>query len=61
MSRPEVTKQLWAHIKGKVLQDPADKRHILCDKPMKELFKIDRVHMFQMTKIANQHMYNPDE
>ncbi|RMZ80646.1 hypothetical protein DV738_g2631, partial [Chaetothyriales sp. CBS 135597] len=61
LSRPEVTKQLWNHIKAHDLQDPSDKRYILCDNAMREVFKTDRVHMFQMTKIANQHMYNPEE
>ncbi|RMD44264.1 hypothetical protein DV735_g802, partial [Chaetothyriales sp. CBS 134920] len=56
-----VTKQLWNHIKAHELQDPSDKRYILCDNAMREVFKTDRVHMFQMTKIANQHMYNPEE
>ncbi|RMZ92627.1 hypothetical protein DV736_g130, partial [Chaetothyriales sp. CBS 134916] len=61
LSRPEVTKQLWNHIKSHSLQDQSDKRYILCDSAMREVFKTDRVHMFQMTKIANQHMYNPEE
>ncbi|RMZ81936.1 hypothetical protein DV737_g2302, partial [Chaetothyriales sp. CBS 132003] len=61
LSRPEVTKQLWNHIKAHSLQDQSDKRYILCDSAMRDVFKTDRVHMFQMTKIANQHMYNPEE
>lgn len=61
MSRPEVTKQIWKHIKANDLQDPEDKRFIICDDKMKALLKQDKVHMFTMTKLLNQHMYNPGE
>jgi len=60
LSRPEVTKRLWKHIKGNDLQDPADKRYIRCDDPMRSVFKQDRVHMFTMTKLANEHMFPID-
>ena len=61
MSRPQITKMIWAHIKGKGLQDPIDKRYILCDDTMKAVFKTDRIHMFTMTKEANKHVYPIDE
>ena len=61
MSRPQVTKRLWDYIKANQLQDPEDKRFIRVDDRMREVFKQDKVHMFTMTKIANQHMFNPDE
>jgi len=61
LSRPEVTKRLWKHIKGNDLQDPADKRYILCDGPMREVFRQDKVHMFTMTKLVSQQMYNPED
>ena len=61
MSRPQVTKKLWEYIKGHDLQDPGDKRFIIVDDKMREVLKQDKVHMFQMTKIVNQHMFNPDE
>ncbi|KPI45585.1 Upstream activation factor subunit spp27 [Cyphellophora attinorum] len=61
LSRPEVTKRLWKHIKGNNLQDPADKRYIQCDEPMRSVFKQDRVHMFTMTKLASEQMYAIEE
>ncbi|KAI1614590.1 SWIB/MDM2 domain-containing protein [Exophiala viscosa] len=61
LSRPETTKRLWAYIKGNDLQDPSDKRFILCDSKMREVFRQDKVHMFTMTKLVSQQMYNPDE
>jgi upstream activation factor subunit UAF30 len=36
---------LWAYIKGNDLQDPQDKRYILCDDKMMEVFGEPRVHM----------------
>jgi upstream activation factor subunit UAF30 len=60
LSRPEVTKRLWRHIKGHDLQDPADKRFIICDEAMRSVFKTDRVHMFTMTKLVNGHMVDMD-
>ena len=61
LSRPQTTKKIWEYIKSRDLQDPSDKRHILCDDKMRTVFKVDRVHMFTMTKLLNQQMYNPEE
>lgn len=61
LSRPQVTKRIWEYIKSKDLQDPGDKRFIVCDDRLKDIFKQDKVHMFTMTKLLNQQMYNPDE
>ncbi|BEI81201.1 hypothetical protein CcaverHIS002_0203610 [Cutaneotrichosporon cavernicola] len=61
LSRPQTVKALWAHIKANDLQDPADKRFILCDAQMKSLFKTDRLHMFTMNKLLGSHLYNPDD
>ena len=49
-------KRIWEYIKEKDLQDPSDKRSILCDDTMKAVFKIDRVHMFTMNKILNEEL-----
>ena len=35
LSRTEVTKRLWAYIKEHNLQNPANKRNILCDDKLK--------------------------
>lgn len=61
MSRPQVTKQVWAYIKEHQLQDPSDKRQIVCDEKLKRVLKQDKVHMFTMTKLLSGHMYNPDD
>lgn len=44
MPRPEVVKRIWAYVKEHGLQDPEDRRFILCDDKMKPVFG-DKVHM----------------
>lgn len=61
MSRPQVTKRLWEYIKANELQEPNDKRFIRCDDKLRDIFRQERVHMFTMTKLVSQQMYNPDE
>lgn len=39
LSRPQVVKHLWAYIKGNDLQNPKDKRIIICDEALQKLFK----------------------
>lgn len=39
LSRPQVVKQLWAYIKDRNLQNPSDKRQIICDEKLQKLFK----------------------
>ncbi|KAI0430042.1 hypothetical protein F5Y09DRAFT_331339 [Xylaria sp. FL1042] len=57
LSRPQVVKKLWEHIKGNQLQDPNDKRQILCDERMQAIFKVAKVDMFQMNKLVGNHLY----
>ena len=54
--RSEVTKKLWQYIKGKDLQDPANKRMINADDLLRPIFGKDQVSMFEMTKLVNQHL-----
>ncbi|KAI1134042.1 SWIB-domain-containing protein [Hypoxylon sp. FL0543] len=61
LSRPQVVKKLWEHIKGNQLQDPNDKRQIRCDERMQAVFKQARVDMFQMNKLVGNHLYPVDE
>ncbi|KAF4127007.1 E3 ubiquitin-protein ligase ZNF598, partial [Geosmithia morbida] len=57
LSRPHVVKSLWQHIKANGLQDPSDKRQILCDDKMQAIFKQSRVDMFKMNKDIGHHLY----
>ena len=57
LSRPQVVKKLWEHIKANDLQDPKDKRQIRCDEKMQAVFKQARVDMFRMNKEIGNHLY----
>lgn len=55
--RTEVTKKIWDYIKSKNLQDPNDKRMIVADDKLKDVFNgRPKVSMFEMTKFVNQHL-----
>ncbi|KAJ1813560.1 hypothetical protein LPJ75_003131 [Coemansia sp. RSA 2598] len=58
-ARLDVVKKLWEYIKQHNLQDPADKRYILCDEQMKKLFDCDRLYMYTMNKLLNEHLTKP--
>ena len=49
LSRGEAVKKLWEYIKEKELQNPADKRVILCDSKLEQLFKRKKINMFKMS------------
>ncbi|KAK0712870.1 hypothetical protein B0T26DRAFT_753048 [Lasiosphaeria miniovina] len=57
LSRPQVVKRLWEHIKANELQDPNDKRQIRCDDKMQAVFERSRVDMFQMNKLLGNQLY----
>ena len=56
LPRTEVTKQLWAYIKANNLQNPANKRNILCDAKLKAIMGKDEVTMFEMTGLVGKHL-----
>ncbi|CAI2176166.1 3520_t:CDS:2 [Funneliformis geosporum] len=56
MSRLEVVKRLWAYIKENALQDPSDKRFIVCDERLMTIFNQDRIHSFTMNKFLTVHL-----
>ena len=61
LSRPQTVKKIWDYVKARDLQDPKDKRQIVCDDAMRAVFKGDRVHMFTMNKLLANHLYPVDE
>ncbi|GFP93787.1 upstream activation factor subunit spp27, partial [Phtheirospermum japonicum] len=56
LPRSDVVKRIWDYIKLKNLLDPADKRQILCDEKLKELFNVDTFHGFSMAKLLIAHL-----
>lgn len=55
-SRPQVVKLLWEYIKKNDLQDPKDKREIVADDILKEVFGKDRATMFEMNSLISKHL-----
>uniref|UniRef100_J3LT23 DM2 domain-containing protein n=1 Tax=Oryza brachyantha TaxID=4533 RepID=J3LT23_ORYBR len=53
--RTEALKRLWAYIKQHNLQDPADKKVIVCDDKLKVLFGQERVGFLEVAKLLNPH------
>ncbi|KAJ2767959.1 hypothetical protein IWQ56_003127 [Coemansia nantahalensis] len=58
-ARTEVVKNLWKYIKERELQDPSDKRYILCDARLRALFDTERLFMYTMNKLLNDHLFKP--
>lgn len=46
LSRPQTVKRIWDYVKERGLQDEKDKRYILCDDKLRNVFHSDKVHMF---------------
>ncbi|KAH9485479.1 Upstream activation factor subunit spp27 [Psilocybe cubensis] len=57
LSRPQVVKQLWVYIKGNELQNPDNKREIICDGNLRAIFGVDKIDMFKMNKVLGQHLH----
>ncbi|KAM6564409.1 hypothetical protein CsatB_024407 [Cannabis sativa] len=60
MARTEVVKQMWTYIRERNLQDPNDRRNIICDEPLTDLFGVNSINMFQMNKALSKHIWSLD-
>lgn len=49
-------KQLWVYIKKNNLQDPNNKRKIVCDDALRLVFETDSTDMFKMNKLLAKHI-----
>jgi len=57
LPRTELTKKLWEYIREHKLQDPKEKRNINADDKLKAIFNgKQKVSMFEMTKLVNEHL-----
>ncbi|CAG8478793.1 9060_t:CDS:2 [Acaulospora morrowiae] len=61
LSRLEVVKRLWVYIKENDLQDPNDKRYIVCDEKLMTIFKHERIHSFTMNKYLTDHLKKKED
>ncbi|CAI4699270.1 BAQ_1a_G0042610.mRNA.1.CDS.1 [Saccharomyces cerevisiae] len=60
LPRTQVVKMIWQYIKEHDLQNPKDRREILCDEKMEPIFG-KKMTMFSMNKLLTKHLFNPDE
>merc|ERR1712026_167850 len=56
LARSEVVKRLWAYLKEKNLQDPANKQFFTPDKLMQPVFGNERMRAFAMSKYLKDHL-----
>ena len=54
-------KKIWEYIKARGLQDPSDKRQIMCDEKLQLVFKTEKVHMFTMNKLLGKQLYDIED
>lgn len=60
LPRTQVVKLVWDYIKKHDLQNPEDRREILCNEEMEPVFG-KKMTMFSMNKILSKYLYNADE
>ena len=60
LPRTQVVKGVWEYIKAHDLQNPDDRREILCDDKMRKVFG-KTVTMFSMNKVLVNHLFSLDE
>jgi upstream activation factor subunit UAF30 len=56
LPRPQVVSKIWEYIKANELQNPSDKREILCDEKLRAVMKKPKVTMFNMNKYISPHI-----
>src|SRR3954454_14953032 len=56
LPRGEVVSKVWDYIKSHNLQNPDNRREILADDKLKEVFGKDKVTMFEMNKPPPRHL-----
>ncbi|XP_042481698.1 protein shank-like isoform X2 [Macadamia integrifolia] len=56
LPRTQIVKQLWAYIRKNNLQDPSNKRKIICNDALRVVFETDCTDMFKMNKLLAKHI-----
>ena len=56
LSRSEAVSKVWDYIKAGNLQNPENRREILADDTLREVFGKDKVTMFEMNKHLARHL-----
>ena len=56
VTRAEATSRLWGYIKNNGCQDPKNKREIVADTKLRQVFGSARATMFEIPKHLNRHL-----
>ncbi|WCJ28130.1 SWIB complex BAF60b domain-containing protein [Euphorbia peplus] len=56
LPRTEIVRQLWAYIRKNNLQDPSNRRKIICDDALRIVFETDCTDMFKMNRLLAKHI-----
>ena len=56
LSRAEAVSKVWDYIRSHDLQNPDDRREILADDKLKDVFGKDKATMFEMNKHLARHL-----
>ena len=59
ISRPQVTKRLWAYLMTNNLRDPHNKQYFYPDNIMAPVFGTEKIRCFAMTKYITPHLRSP--
>ncbi|GMH24380.1 hypothetical protein Nepgr_026223 [Nepenthes gracilis] len=60
LPRTEIVKQLWSYKRKNNLQDPSNKRKIVCNDELRLVFETDCTDVFQMNKLLAKHIFPLD-
>ncbi len=61
LSRPQITKQLWAYIKENNLQDPNNKTMINPDEKLAKVLGSEQIHMMKIAGMLSPHILSDAE
>ena len=56
LPRGQVVSKIWEYIRANNLQNPENRREIMADNKLREVFGKDKVTMFEMNKHLTQHL-----
>ncbi|KAK3245553.1 hypothetical protein CYMTET_44882, partial [Cymbomonas tetramitiformis] len=56
LSRGEAVKALWAYARDRGLQDPSNKKIILCNREMKDVFRREQLDFHSVAKAVSEHL-----
>ncbi|MES2354398.1 MAG: SWIB/MDM2 domain-containing protein [Pseudomonadota bacterium] len=54
----QALKKVWVYIKKHDLQNPANRRQIICDEKLGEVLGVTKCSMFQIPKLLQPHFLN---